>query len=80
MDREVRLRCWRVPAAELPRDDAAVAAWLDGWWGIFDQWIEAHQPASTTASSPEAPSSLERPHTDGGSARSSTSSISKPIE
>jgi len=80
MDREVRLRCWRVPAAELPRDEAAVAAWLDGWWAIFDEWIEAHQATSPATSSADATSSAPERQTDGGSARSSASSSSNPME
>jgi 1-acyl-sn-glycerol-3-phosphate acyltransferase len=44
MDTEIRMHWWRVPAAEVPRDDAGVVEWLFGWWEIVDAWIGVHRP------------------------------------
>ncbi len=59
MDSEVRLRWWRVPAAEVPREAAGVAEWLDDWWARIDDWIHENQLAAHQA--------------DGGSTRSTAS-------
>ncbi len=59
MDSDVRLRWWRVPAAEVPREPEAVAAWLDEWWARIDGWIHEHQTALQTS--------------EGGTTRSSSS-------
>lgn len=44
MDTEVRMHWWRVPADEVPRDPAAVLAWLWVWWETVDHWIEGNRP------------------------------------
>jgi 1-acyl-sn-glycerol-3-phosphate acyltransferase len=44
MDTEIRMHWWQVPAAEVPRDDDAVARWLYDWWEQVDAWIGAHRP------------------------------------
>ncbi len=46
MDTVVRMRTWRVPAAEVPRHPDAAVEWLYGWWGIVDAWVAEHQPAA----------------------------------
>ncbi|MBY8885332.1 1-acyl-sn-glycerol-3-phosphate acyltransferase [Streptomyces sp. PTM05] len=39
---QVRARWWRVPAAEVPRDDEARKEWLTAQWSRVDRWIEGH--------------------------------------
>jgi hypothetical protein len=40
LQRPIRACYWRVPAAEVPRDDDAIVAWLYSWWAQIDEWIE----------------------------------------
>lgn len=35
----VRVRFWRVPAAEIPRSREQAEAWLFGWWEHMDTWL-----------------------------------------
>jgi len=35
----LRMRAWRVPAAEVPRDPDAQSEWLYGWWRRIDEWV-----------------------------------------
>jgi 1-acyl-sn-glycerol-3-phosphate acyltransferase len=44
MDTEIRMHWWRVPAAEVPRDDDGIVEWLFGWWEVADEWIGVHKP------------------------------------
>ena len=44
MDTEVRMHWWRVPAAEVPRDEDGIVEWLFGWWETVDAWIGVHKP------------------------------------
>jgi 1-acyl-sn-glycerol-3-phosphate acyltransferase len=44
MDTEVRMHWWRVPAAEVPRDEHGIVEWLFGWWETVDAWIGVHKP------------------------------------
>jgi 1-acyl-sn-glycerol-3-phosphate acyltransferase len=39
--RVVRVRCWRHPAASVPRDPAGALRWLDDGWAALDAWIDA---------------------------------------
>lgn len=39
MDASIRVRLWRVPAAEIPADEPGRISWLDGWWHRIDRWI-----------------------------------------
>ena len=41
----VRMRLWRIPFAEIPREPAAAAAWLDGQWSEVDRWVGSVSPA-----------------------------------
>ena len=41
MDSVVRMRWWRVPAADVPRGETAQVAWLNDWWARIDDWIGA---------------------------------------
>jgi 1-acyl-sn-glycerol-3-phosphate acyltransferase len=42
MDTRIRVKLWRVPAADVPHDDVAAAAWLHSWWRRIDAWILAN--------------------------------------
>jgi 1-acyl-sn-glycerol-3-phosphate acyltransferase len=48
----VRMKLWRYPAAEVPRDDDGFARWLYQRWVELDEWIDAQladaPPSSTT--------------------------------
>ena len=44
LERPIRARYWRVPAAEVPHERDALIAWLYGWWQTIDEWIEQHAP------------------------------------
>jgi 1-acyl-sn-glycerol-3-phosphate acyltransferase len=37
----VKVQIRRVPAAQIPKDPAARAAWLDAEWGKMDRWVDA---------------------------------------
>ncbi|MGH3693883.1 MAG: 1-acyl-sn-glycerol-3-phosphate acyltransferase [Pseudonocardiaceae bacterium] len=40
LDQTVRMRWWRVPAAEVPRGEDAQLEWLYHWWERIDDWID----------------------------------------
>ncbi|MGH4009370.1 MAG: 1-acyl-sn-glycerol-3-phosphate acyltransferase [Pseudonocardiaceae bacterium] len=40
LDQTVRMRWWRVPAAEVPRDEGAQVEWLYHWWERIDDWVD----------------------------------------
>jgi len=42
MDASIRVKLWRVGAADVPHDDHEAAAWLLAWWRRIDAWILAH--------------------------------------
>jgi 1-acyl-sn-glycerol-3-phosphate acyltransferase len=46
MDKTLHLRWWFVPAAEVPREEAELTAWLFGWWETIDAWITTTSMAS----------------------------------
>ncbi len=72
MDTSIRVKLWRVPAEDLPTDDADAARWLLQWWTRIDAWIlehhgrEALPDAAVTAI--EARRDAERGHVDGDDA------------
>jgi 1-acyl-sn-glycerol-3-phosphate acyltransferase len=41
LDGAVRMRWWRVPSDEVPRDPDAQLEWLYGWWERIDEWVDA---------------------------------------
>lgn len=41
--RALRVKFWRVPAADIPRDEEGRRDWLFHWWGEVDRWISANQ-------------------------------------
>lgn len=42
IDASIRVKLWRVPASEVPRDEGEATAWLLGWWRRIDAWILEH--------------------------------------
>jgi 1-acyl-sn-glycerol-3-phosphate acyltransferase len=44
LERPIKARYWRVPAAEVPHERDALIAWLYGWWETIDSWIDEHAP------------------------------------
>ncbi|QJY47407.1 1-acyl-sn-glycerol-3-phosphate acyltransferase [Pseudonocardia broussonetiae] len=40
LDATVRMRWWRVPAADVPRTQEAQVDWLYGWWERIDDWVD----------------------------------------
>ena len=39
----LQVGCWRVPAREVPREDAERSAWLQAQWRRVDAWVEDHK-------------------------------------
>jgi hypothetical protein len=46
LDQTVRMRWWRVPADEVPRDADEQVEWLYSWWERIDGWIDDVRRAS----------------------------------
>lgn len=44
MDKELVMRWWEVPRAEIPVGRAERIEWLYGWWEQIDAWVEANRP------------------------------------
>jgi len=44
MDKQIVMRWWRVPRAEIPPDRDGRIDWLFGWWERIDAWIEENRP------------------------------------
>ncbi|MGH3899546.1 MAG: 1-acyl-sn-glycerol-3-phosphate acyltransferase [Pseudonocardiaceae bacterium] len=40
LDQTVRMRWWRVPAADVPHGEDAQVEWLYHWWERIDDWID----------------------------------------
>lgn len=40
MDKQITMRWWRVPRAEVPTDKEERIDWLYGWWERIDEWVE----------------------------------------
>jgi hypothetical protein len=40
LDATVRMRWWRVPAADVPSGEEDQVEWLYQWWAKIDHWIE----------------------------------------
>jgi len=43
LDTTVRMRWWRVPAVDVPRDEAGQIDWLYRWWECIDNWVGTNQ-------------------------------------
>ena len=44
MDKELLMRWWRVPRAEVPDGRDERIDWLFSWWEEIDRWVAGHQP------------------------------------
>jgi 1-acyl-sn-glycerol-3-phosphate acyltransferase len=42
MDARIRVKLWRVPAADVPHHQKEASVWIDGWWRRIDTWILAN--------------------------------------
>ena len=43
MDREIQMRWWIVPVAEVPVGEEERIDWLFAWWARIDEWIDERQ-------------------------------------
>ena len=41
LEKPILSRYWRIPASEVPREEAELVPWLYGWWAHIDGWIDA---------------------------------------
>ncbi|GAA1912328.1 1-acyl-sn-glycerol-3-phosphate acyltransferase [Nocardioides marmoribigeumensis] len=44
MDKEILMRWWRVPRAEVPTDRDERIDWLFSWWEDIDRWVDENRP------------------------------------
>ncbi|HST24450.1 MAG TPA: hypothetical protein VLJ76_00515 [Gaiellaceae bacterium] len=44
LERPIKAKYWRVPAAEVPHDRDRLISWLYDWWQRIDDWIDEHAP------------------------------------
>ncbi|WP_121258777.1 1-acyl-sn-glycerol-3-phosphate acyltransferase [Nocardioides ferulae] len=44
MDKQIVMRWWQVPRAEIPEDRDGRIDWLYGWWEQIDAWIAENRP------------------------------------
>ncbi len=44
MDKQIIMRWWRVPRAEIPDGREERIDWLFSWWERIDAWVEEHRP------------------------------------
>lgn len=54
----VKVKIWRVPAADIPKDSAARAAWLDAEWAKMDRWVDATLAAENQVEECAAPAEV----------------------
>lgn len=52
----VRMRFWRFPAEEIPRDEAGLTQWLYGTWQVLDDWVGEQRGQAAALSSASAAS------------------------
>jgi 1-acyl-sn-glycerol-3-phosphate acyltransferase len=45
MDKQLIMRFWSIPPAEVPIGEEARTVWLYDWWARIDAWIEENRPA-----------------------------------
>ena len=65
MDASIRVKLWRVPARDVPADDAVAAEWLRGWWRRIDGWIlERHGRAALPDAAARAVTDGDEPETE----------------
>ena len=46
LQRPVKARDSRIPAAEAPHEQEPLTEWLYDWWHVIDDWIDEHAPES----------------------------------
>jgi len=46
LQRPIVGRYWRIPAADVPREEEPLIEWLYDWWRVIDDWIDEHAPVS----------------------------------
>jgi 1-acyl-sn-glycerol-3-phosphate acyltransferase len=66
MDKEIVMRWWRVPRAEVPRSRDERIDWLFTRWEQIDAWIEEHQPVDLPGGALPAGPVLVRPRSTFG--------------
>jgi 1-acyl-sn-glycerol-3-phosphate acyltransferase len=49
LDTTLQMQWWRVPAAEVPRDEAEQVEWLFRWWERIDRWVELNRHHSRSS-------------------------------
>ncbi len=49
MDKQIIMRWWRVPRAEIPEGREERIDWLFDWWERIDTWVDEHRPADLPA-------------------------------
>ena len=65
MDKEIIMRWWRVPRAEIPEGRDARIDWLFTAWEQIDDWIDAHRPVDLPPGRLPARPPVERPSPAG---------------
>lgn len=51
----IRVKFWRVAAADIPEGEEARTEWLYGRWQELDDWVGSHRPATSEPLEREAP-------------------------
>ena len=49
MDKQIIMRWWRVPRAEIPEGREERIDWLFDWWERIDTWVDENRPADLPA-------------------------------
>jgi 1-acyl-sn-glycerol-3-phosphate acyltransferase len=50
MDKQIIMRWWRVPRAEIPAGREERIDWLFSWWERIDAWVDEHRPVDLPSS------------------------------
>jgi 1-acyl-sn-glycerol-3-phosphate acyltransferase len=45
LERPIKARYWRIPAADVPHERERLIEWLFEWWQRIDDWVDEHAPA-----------------------------------
>ena len=53
MDKQIIMRWWQVPHADIPAGREERIEWLFGWWERIDEWIAANRPVDAGPSGGE---------------------------
>ena len=52
MDKQIIMRWWRVPRAEIPEGREERIEWLFDWWARIDGWVDEHRPVDLPRTGP----------------------------